>query len=347
METLLYRFTKPNKYIAAFDLDGTLIKTKSGNKFPKNGTDYQYAFDNVQEKLNELLLQKYKIVIFTNQKGIKTKKTNKTDIINKITKLFPFADYFISTDDDLYRKPMIGMFDKFMELNGEVKDIFYVGDAAGRKNDHSYADINFAYNANIKFLTETEYFTGEIDLDIAPLCPEQQGKINKISDMKLYDQYVVFIMQGFPASGKTSFIKDYIKENKIKNSLHLSNDTHTKSKLKKALKKGMEDEAIIFIDNTNATKNNRKEIIDIVKNDKDYNIIGIHITTSMTMAKALNKQRYYISNMDENYKGKVFGKIPYVAYNVFNSRFEKMEKEEGFYKIINFLPDIKLKYFFI
>ena len=24
MDTLLYRFTKPNKYIAAFDLDGTL-----------------------------------------------------------------------------------------------------------------------------------------------------------------------------------------------------------------------------------------------------------------------------------------------------------------------------------
>jgi hypothetical protein len=67
----------------------------------------------------------------------------------------------------------------------------------------------------------------------------------------------------------------------------------------------------------------------------------------MEMAKALNKQRYYISNMDENYKGKVFGKIPYVAYNVFNSRFEKMEKEEGFYKIINFLPDIKLKYCFV
>ena len=74
MDTLLYRFTKPNKYIAAFDLDGTLIKTKSGNKFPKNATDYQYAFDNVQEKLNELLLQKYKIVILQIKKELKIRK---------------------------------------------------------------------------------------------------------------------------------------------------------------------------------------------------------------------------------------------------------------------------------
>ena len=41
---------------------------------------------------------------------------------------------------------MIGMYDKLIELNGKVDDMFYVGDAAGRKNDHSYADINFAYS---------------------------------------------------------------------------------------------------------------------------------------------------------------------------------------------------------
>ena len=65
------------------------------------------------------------------------------------------------------------------------------------------------------------------------------------------------------------------------------------------------------------------------------------------MSKALNKQRYYISNMDNKYKGKKHDKIPYVAYNVYKSRYEKMKKDEGFNKIINFLPDIKLKYCFV
>ena len=347
MNKSYYKFTKPSKLVASFDLDNTLITTKSGKKFPIDGNDYKYAFDNVEEKINELIKNDYKIVIFTNQRGIDLKKTNKEDITNKIEKLFPFADYFISIKDDLYRKPMIGMYDKFIELNGKVDKMFYVGDAAGRINDHSYADINFAYNAGIKFYTETEYFLGKKE-KVKPLCPKQEFKVNQISDMKKYDSNVIIIMQGFPACGKTTFIKDYVKHYKISDEdyLHLSNDTHTKSKLKKELKKGIKEEKLIFIDNTNAAKKNRKDIFDIV-NDDDYKVIGIHIMTSMEMAKALNKQRYYISNMSKNYKGKVYEKIPIVAYNVFKKKFESMEKDEGFYKIYKYMPDIKLKYCFI
>ena len=347
MKSLIYKFNKPNKLVAAFDLDGTLIKTKSGNKFPKNSTDYQYAFDNIQEKINELLLQKYKIVIFTNQRGIGLNKIKKEEIIDKIEKLFPFAEYFISTDKDLYRKPMIGMYEKFIELNGKITDMFYVGDAAGRKGDHSYDDINFAYNSKIKFYTEIQYFKNKKE-DVKPYCPEQKGKVNDISQMKVYDSNVVIMMQGFPGSGKTSFVKDYIRLNKIKNYLHLSNDIQkTKAKLKKEFNKGIENNSLIFIDNTNATKNNRKEIIDLIKNNEDYSVIGIHITTDEEMSMALNKQRYYISNTDKDYKGKVYSKLGNVVYNVYKKRFEEMELNEGFYKIYKFLPDIKLKYCFV
>ena len=50
----------------------------------------------------------------------------------------------------------------------------------------------------------------------------------------------------------------------------------------------------------------------------------------------LNKQRYYISNTDPDYDGMVKGKIPKVAYYRFNKFYEKMTKEEGFYKIYEF-----------
>ena len=135
MDTLHYKFTKPSKLVASFDLDGTLIRTKSGKKFAKDKDDYKYSFDNVIEKLHNLMENGYKIVIFTNQKGISMNKVSKTDIINKIEKLFPFADYFIACNDDIYRKPMIGMYEKFIKLNCEYEDMFYVGDAAGRKGD--------------------------------------------------------------------------------------------------------------------------------------------------------------------------------------------------------------------
>ena len=66
----------------------------------------------------------------------------------------------------------------------------------------------------------------------------------------------------------------------------------------------------------------------------------------MEIAFQLNKQRYYDSNMDPKYKGKVRGKVPKVAYHTFNKRYEKMTKDEGFYKIYEYMPDVKLKYCF-
>ena len=40
--------------IAAFDLDNTLIKTKSGNKFPQSYKDWQVWDDSVIPKLHKL-----------------------------------------------------------------------------------------------------------------------------------------------------------------------------------------------------------------------------------------------------------------------------------------------------
>ena len=342
---LIYKFTESSDRIASFDLDGTLIKTISGNKFPKNKDDYKYAFDNVNDELNKLIETGFKIVIFTNQKGISTGKTNKQDIISKIEKLFPFADYFISTKDDLYRKPMIGMFDFFKKINGDIKDIFYVGDAAGRKGDHSYADINFAYNSNIDFYTETQYFNNSKET-VKHYCPKIPKKYNNINDIDKYVKDTVIIMQGFPASGKSTFVRKYVKYYKIvDNHIHLSNDEYTPAQFKKTFIDGIKNNKVIFIDNLNATKQNRKDIINLLPNH--FKIIGIHITTNEEISKSLNKQRYYISNIETDYKGKVYKKIPYVVYNVYKKRFKKLELNEGFNKIYEYTPKIKLKYCFV
>ena len=36
----------------------------------------------------------------------------------------------------------------------------YVGDASGRKNDHSFSDLYFAHNINVPFMTPELYFLG-------------------------------------------------------------------------------------------------------------------------------------------------------------------------------------------
>lgn len=348
MDKKLYKFTNPSLKIAAFDLDGTLIKTISNKKFPINKNDYKYAFDNVKEKLDNLILKKYKIVIFTNQKGISLGKVNLDDIKYKINTLFPFADYFISDKDDIYRKPLMGMYDFFISLNGQPTKIFYVGDAAGRKNDHSNVDINFAHNCNIKFYTDTNYFKN-IKENISVNCPKLPNKTNKINDIDKYLDNTIIILQGFPSSGKSTFIKDYVNYYKINNNnyVHLSYDkSNTKNKFFKELKQKLLEKKLIFIDNLNASKKNRKEYIELVP--KDYNIIGIHINTSEEISKNLNKKRYYTTSLDPNftYKNKPYKKIPNVVYSIYKKNFEDMDKSEGFNKIYNYIQNIKLDYCF-
>ncbi len=56
--------------VAAFDLDGTLIRTKSGKKFPLSTADWTWWHPCVPEKLRALHRDGFRLVIFTNQGGI-------------------------------------------------------------------------------------------------------------------------------------------------------------------------------------------------------------------------------------------------------------------------------------
>jgi len=73
--------------IAAYDMDGTLIKTKSGLVFPKDCNDWQLLYLEVPNKLKQFHAKGYKIVIFTNQAGLGTGKVKVKDFKLKIEKV--------------------------------------------------------------------------------------------------------------------------------------------------------------------------------------------------------------------------------------------------------------------
>ena len=54
--------------IASFDIDGTIITTKSGNTFAKNIDDWKFLYDSIPSMLASYHQQGYKIVFFSNQK---------------------------------------------------------------------------------------------------------------------------------------------------------------------------------------------------------------------------------------------------------------------------------------
>ncbi|KAJ0264087.1 Polynucleotide 3'-phosphatase ZDP [Hirschfeldia incana] len=161
--------------IAAFDFDGCLANTS----VKKVGADaWSLMYPSIPEKLQSLYSQGYKLVIFTNESNIdRWKNKRQAAVDSKIGRLNSFikrvevpVQVFIACGvassggkDDLYRKPKPGMwqlmkkhFNSGIEI--DMDKSFYVGDAAGRKGDHSDADIKFAQANGLKFFTPEEYF---------------------------------------------------------------------------------------------------------------------------------------------------------------------------------------------
>lgn len=99
--------------IAAYDLDGTIILTKSGRVFPKDRDDWRIGFPSVKQKLISLIEDGFKIVIFTNQAGIGRGKTKPADFKYKIEKILGELNVpvqvFVATSQNIYRKPAPGM----------------------------------------------------------------------------------------------------------------------------------------------------------------------------------------------------------------------------------------------
>lgn len=174
---------KPTK-IAAFDLDDTIIKTKTGKTFSLGSDDWQWWHASVPAKLKQLNEEGYAVVFVSNQNGISLAPDPKTggdmkaymNFKAKVSAVFKHLDLpitlYAATEKDLNRKPRTGMWDQFLKDYGVDVDLdssFFVGDAGGRaedkaakvRKDHSCSDRDFAANVGIAFHTPEEYFLGE------------------------------------------------------------------------------------------------------------------------------------------------------------------------------------------
>ncbi|ODQ79627.1 hypothetical protein BABINDRAFT_162007 [Babjeviella inositovora NRRL Y-12698] len=192
----IFTITPPHK-IASFDLDDTLVRTKSGGKFAVNGDDWQFINGKVVPKLHQLWADGYVIVIFTNQGGVVADSTLKSfiklkarvgNVVDAIygdaaksghlmvfgSPKYPKAKTYkgVKSAEAKHaemRKPQVGMWTelvKAMRQEGDTGDTelidmensYFVGDAAGRKGDFSDSDLKFAKNAGLTFFTPEEFF---------------------------------------------------------------------------------------------------------------------------------------------------------------------------------------------
>ncbi|KAF3992439.1 hypothetical protein FT663_00719 [Candidozyma haemuli var. vulneris] len=177
--------------LACFDLDGTLVKTRSGSSFARSPGDWVWFTDKAKQSVAEQVSKGYLLVIFTNQGGVVASEgspsksyTNLKERVNQVvTSLGKDVPYplvvaapkrpkakqkIVSSEEEHQhmRKPGLGMWEKVEEYLEEVFDggaidkqeSFYVGDAAGRELDFSDSDKAFAEAVKVKFYTPEEFF---------------------------------------------------------------------------------------------------------------------------------------------------------------------------------------------
>jgi DNA 3'-phosphatase len=147
--------------IAAFDLDGTLIETKSGNIYPVDAHDWKWKYENIGHVLLQLLLDEYTIVVITNQLGVSTGKLSVNDMRVRINSVCDSVALpmivMVATKADNYRKPRTGAMEYLLlrQPNINIKESFFCGDNV---NGTCKNDSDFAKACGMKFVYDCEFF---------------------------------------------------------------------------------------------------------------------------------------------------------------------------------------------
>ncbi|CAH1990444.1 unnamed protein product [Acanthoscelides obtectus] len=336
---------KPSKKIAAFDIDGTIIRTKSGDKFAKDLDDWVFFLSDIPQRLKKLHDDGYKIVFFTNQAGVSNNKVKVDELkqkIENILKRIPVPiQVFIATGKSIYRKPAPGMWNCLQnEKNAAVEidkdNSFYVGDAAGRDKapsrkykDHSCVDRLFALNIGLKFYTPEEFFLKQ--------KPESH-KMPEFDPKSLPDEHFpevdfpspnVILMVGSPGSGKSHFCKHYLVP---KGYVHASRDKlGSWQKCAKQLEEALKNGKNVVVDNTNMDKESRARFIEIAQKYK-ADCRCFLMVTDIYHSKHNNRFRELTDTTHEP--------VTDIIINKLKKSYQEPEQSEGFEEIIKvpFIP---------
>jgi DNA 3'-phosphatase len=185
-EGIMYKFSgecnRDSQEMVAFDMDGTLIRTKSGKTHAAEENDWVLWDSSVRVILQRLHTEKKYLAIVSNQSGIKDNKITRPALQRKVEKIIETIgvpmDFICAIEDDRFRKPRPGMWEFLVYASNAISargrssvvmkqslnptevrcfvSSTYVGDAAGRpkegtrNKDWSDSDYKLAINAGVK-----------------------------------------------------------------------------------------------------------------------------------------------------------------------------------------------------
>lgn len=336
--------------IAAYDMDGTLITTKSGKVFPINNDDWKLAFGTVVGTLKAKYNDNHKIVIFTNQAGLSSGKTVRANIKTKIERIIAAlgvpVQAFVATGNNCFRKPLTGMWQTLSDLKNDgvtidMEQSIYVGDAAGRpenklikkKKDHSHADRFFAANLELAFKTPEEHFVQQSLQKWIPASFDARAMLRdcmaQASKFTLSTVAEAILMVGGPGTGKSSFCQRYLRPHGFE---VISRDSvGSWQKCVDRLNDCLRRNCRVVIDNTNGDKESRSRYLNAAKRN------GIPCRCFvMTMSSRHAEHNIAFRELIDTRHAKI-GRI---VLNTYKKHYQAPVLEEGFTEIvhINFVP---------
>lgn len=358
---------KASSKIAGFDIDGTIITTKSGKVFATGPDDWRILYPEIPKKLKELESDGYKVVIFTNQLGIAKGKVQPKEFKAKVEAILMTLgvpmQVLVATGMGIYRKPVLGMWHYLCEKGNDgitidMDQSLYVGDAAGRpanwapghpKKDFSCSDRLFAFNTGIKFFTPEEFFLGWEPAQFSfpefdPKKLDPKGPLYEPATASLVSKSPEMVVAvGYPASGKSSFFKEYMVS---KGYVYTNRDTlGTWQKCVSVCEDSLQQGKSVVVDNTNPDVESRRRYIECAKK------VGVPcrcflFTASKELARHNNRFR------EMTYTGKGHAHVSDMVFNMYKSKYVCPTLAEGFTEIvkIHFVPhfnDSKLETLFM
>mmetsp|Transcript_121682 Transcript_121682/g.192682 ORF Transcript_121682/g.192682 Transcript_121682/m.192682 type:complete len:403 (-) Transcript_121682:73-1281(-) len=331
-----------NKMVAGFDLDSTLVKTKSGKTFPESRDDWILWSPEVVPKLQELHKQGYKLVVFTNQGGVEKGKTKVEDIQAKLDAIqaavgAPMLTIML-TANDRYRKPLPTAW-KMVEsnFNGGITIAkamsFYCGDAAGRmppvvkKKDFSASDLKFALNVGVRFMTPEECFLNAsqtFERNVFEFDPRKLGVAPKRFPVQSPKQQTLILCIGAPGSGKSSAATGVFSD-----CVRVNQDTlKTKEKCLKACESAIKEGRSVIVDNQNKAKADRAPYLALAKS-ANVPVIAIFYDVPKELCFHLNTYRMLHTSSALHRPERV----PSMVIHSFYKALQKPEIQEGFSQV--------------
>ncbi|XP_003386914.1 PREDICTED: uncharacterized protein F21D5.5-like [Amphimedon queenslandica] len=354
----------PSPLVAAFDLDSTLIKTRSGRlPFKAAGPDdWTFWMPCVPHKLLAAEASGYRIVIFTNQGGMNYGNPPLSEFklkLESVMKELGRASVLLlaSLEDDEYRKPRTKMWEYFIECKNEgvmvdMNESYYVGDAAGRpkhvkkdgKADFSCSDRKFAANIKINFSLPEEFFLGEptssefswYGFNPRTYTPgvEDGPSLEPRGTLITREAQEIVVFVGPPAAGKSQFYKDYMRRERNKRHYsHVSRDLlGSWQKCVTECREGLVAGYSAVIDNTSPDIESRGRYIQL-GSQCGVPVRCFWFMTSLEHALHNNQYRNHCIKL-KLYKDDIKKMVPDSALRSYKSRFVEPSLAEGFSEIV-------------